>query len=80
MHDQRTFSPAEEDAWTDQAVLSLLLEADAQRPWSEDEVARQIGRHTKDSLNRLYSAGLIHSVHGFVWATRTAVIADKLTS
>ena len=78
MHDQR--SPAEEAAQTDHTILSLLLRDDAQRPWTEDEVAREIGDPlaTTDGLSRLYGAGLIHRVEGFVFATRPAVRAAQL--
>jgi hypothetical protein len=79
MQEQRTFSPAEEDAANDQAVMALLLGPDSARPWSEEEVMREIGKQARDSLNRLYSAGLIHGVHSFVWATRAAVAAERLS-
>ena len=59
--------------------MALLLSPHSARPWSEDEVMREIGTQARDSLNRLYRAGLIHSLHSFVWATRTAVAAERLT-
>jgi hypothetical protein len=37
---------------------------------------REIGRQARGSLDRLNGAGVLHSVHGFVWATRAAVVAD----
>jgi hypothetical protein len=70
MQDQRTLTPAEEDGQTDSAILGLLIDSDVQRPWSRDEIDREIGGDTTDSLNRLYGAGLIHRLQGFVWVTR----------
>jgi hypothetical protein len=81
MHDHRTLTPAEEDARSDSAVLGLMLGQDDQRPWSRDEIAREIGSemNATDSLNRLYGAGLIHRLEGFVWATRAAIKADEIS-
>jgi predicted transcriptional regulator len=76
---QPTLSPAEEDGQTDSAVLALLLYGDSQRPWSVDEIEREIGRDTDDSLARLYGAGLIHRLKRFVWPTRAAVMADEIS-
>jgi len=72
MHDQP--SPAEADDRIDSAILALLLDDDAQRPWSVDEVALEIGDEfaTTDALSRLHRAGLIHRIDPFVFATRPA--------
>jgi hypothetical protein len=80
MHDERTLTPAEEDARDDSAVLALLVEDDTQRPWSLEELAREIRNEIRaiDSVNRLYGAGLIHRLEGFVWPTRAAVKAEAL--
>jgi predicted transcriptional regulator len=56
-------------------VLDLLLERDEQRPWSVEELAREVGQPTAvaDALNALYGAGLIHRTSdGFVFVTRAA--------
>jgi hypothetical protein len=79
MPSKRTLSPAEEDGQTDSAVLALLLYSDSQRPWSVEEVEREIGRDTDDSLARLYGAGLIHRLKRFVWPTRAAVVAEEIS-
>lgn len=63
---------------TDAAVLELLLVGDDQRPWSIDEIEREIGKETKDSLNRLYGGGLIHRLDGFVWPTKAALMAEAI--
>ena len=79
MHEQRS-SLAVEEARRDHAVLGVLLGEDAQRPWTVDEVAREIGDElaTTDSLARLRAAGLVHRLEGFVFATRPAVRAAQL--
>jgi hypothetical protein len=79
MQDQRTLTPAEEDGKIDSAILGCLRDSDEQRPWSDDEITREIGSDTTDSLNRLYGVGLVHRLDGFVWATRAAIAADYLT-
>jgi hypothetical protein len=78
MPKERTPSPAEEDGQVDSAVLALLVYGDS-RPWSVDEVEREIGDDTEDSLARLYGAGLIHRLKRFVWASRAAVMADEIS-
>jgi hypothetical protein len=72
MHDQRSSAEAEDSI--DQAILALLLD-DQARPWSDDEVAREVGDRidVTDSLARLYGAGLVHRLEGFVFATRPAL-------
>jgi hypothetical protein len=79
MHDQPTLTPAEQDGQIDSAILGLLIYENAQRPWSKDEITREIGSDTTDSLNRLYGAGLIHRLQGFVWATRAAIMAQEIS-
>jgi predicted transcriptional regulator len=79
MPKERTLSPAEEDGQTDSAVLALLLYSDSQRPWAVEEIEREIGRDTDDSLARLYGAGLVHRLKRFVWPTRAAVVSDEIS-
>jgi hypothetical protein len=79
MHDQR--SPVgEDDDGNDAGVLALLLDPCDQRPWSTDELLREIGDRVTmaDSLSRLYAAGLIHRCGEFVIATRRALRAARL--
>jgi predicted transcriptional regulator len=80
MHDQRSPTVAEDEERADFAVLHLLTDDDAQRPWTVDEVAREIGDRieAEDSLARLYGAGLVHRIEGFVFATRPALRAVRL--
>jgi hypothetical protein len=69
----------ERDAATDSAILGVLMEETSHRPWSVDEIAREMGYDPTDSLRRLYGGGLIHRKGRFVWASRAAVMADQLS-
>jgi hypothetical protein len=63
------------------AILGLLTDAEVQRPWSVDELEREIGHpvRTADAVARLYAAGLVHRLDGgFVFATRAAVRGVEL--
>ena len=76
MHDQRIHDPEQIDS----AILGLLVGPDSQRPWSDEEVAREIGSkvETADGLARLAGAGLCHRLKDFVWASRAALHAERL--
>ena len=77
MHTQPNYGPEQVDS----AILGLLLDPEASRPWSVDEVAREIGDEvaTADGLARLTAAGLAHRIgEGFVWARRAALHAEAL--
>jgi len=79
MRDDR--SPvAEEEGRVDSGILAMLTAPDASRPWSVDEVAREVGDRidTDDGLARLYGAGLIHRYGEFVFASRAALAAAQL--
>jgi hypothetical protein len=80
MHDQPIPTAIERDAQTDSALLMVLLAETSHRPWSVDEIAREMGDDPSDSLRRLYGGGLIHRLDGFVWATRAAALADEIAS
>lgn len=73
-------SVGQRDADVDGDVLDALLAQDAQRPWSEQEIARMVGDPVlaADSLGRLARAGLIHRLDGFVFASRAALHADQV--
>jgi hypothetical protein len=62
----------------DSAILSLLINEGSHRPWSVDEIEREVRRDPTDSLGRLHGGGLIHRLESFVWAARPAVILDEL--
>jgi hypothetical protein len=72
--------PSPDPEQVDSAVLGLLLAPDSERPWSDEEIAREIGDkvETTDSLARLAGAGLAHRLNSFVWASRAALHAERL--
>jgi hypothetical protein len=77
MHTQPNYGPEQVDS----AILGLLVDPGASRPWSVDEVAREIGDAVAaaDGLARLTAAGLAHQIaEGFVWASRAALHAEAL--
>jgi hypothetical protein len=78
MHPERT--PAEEEISADAAILTLLLDDDHQHPWTDEEVARDIGDDitATDALARLESSGLVRRHAGFVFPTRAAQRAAQL--
>lgn len=77
MPDRQPIPDVDEDQ-IDGALLGLLLMDGSQRPWSEDEIARELKADVSDSLSRLYGGGLIHRLHGFAWATRAALLAEQI--
>jgi hypothetical protein len=80
MQDDSTPSVAEQERTMDQAILALLLTPEEQRPWAVHEVELEIGEHlaTVDSLARLRGVGLVHRCGDFVFASRAALIAERL--
>jgi hypothetical protein len=80
MHDEPTPAAQEERADTD--VLSLLLYDDMPHPWSDEEIARELGNPVEatDALSRLHRCGLVHRIGGFVFPTRAARRAAQLAS
>jgi hypothetical protein len=64
-----------------EAVLGLLLQRDGPGIWSEDELARAVGKpmDVEDAIVRLYGEGLIHRLDGFVFATRAAIHYEKIS-
>jgi hypothetical protein len=73
--------PAESKARTESTIMSLLLVQDDQRPWSTEELIREIGREldVRDAISDLHAVGLLHrTTDGFVFATRAATHLDQL--
>lgn len=69
-------TPAMEEARMDAAVLEVLLDEDTQRPWSVDEIAREVEDPiaAADCVDRLARSGLVHQLDGgFVFASRAAL-------
>jgi hypothetical protein len=73
-------SEDEREVHIDGVILAVLLASDAQRPWSEDEVAREIEDPiaASDGLKRLARGGLVHRLDGFVFASRAAQVAEEI--
>lgn len=73
-------SPATLEAIAQEAVMGLLLHRDGPGIWSEQELARAVGRpmDVEDAIVRLHGEGLIHRLHGFVFAARAAVYYEKI--
>jgi hypothetical protein len=69
---------AERQAKEDHAILSILLDDKSHRPWTFEEVKRELDDDPTDGLQRLYGGGLIHKHAGFVWATRAAGMAEEI--
>ncbi len=76
-----TLMPAESQARTESAVMTLLLLHDDQRPWSTDELIREIGRpdDVRNAIYSLHGVGLLHRTSdGFIFPTRAATHLDGL--
>ena len=80
MQDESSRTPVEDAESIDKTVLMLLLADDGGPLWSVEEVEREIGPRlaTVGSLERLRAAGLLHRCGEFVFATRAAILADRL--
>jgi hypothetical protein len=72
---------ARQDDHVEWIVLSLLLESRMTRPWSTQELARELGDELQatDAVERLRGAGLVHRCQEFVFATRSAVRFHELS-
>jgi HD-like signal output (HDOD) protein len=64
-----------DEARIDWAILNLLIDTDQQRPRAIEELIREHGnqRDALDGVDRLHSAGLVHRIGEFVFATRAAI-------
>ncbi len=82
MPDDETTREQEPDSTTTEAgILDRLTGEDDQRPWSVDELIRDVGYRLPalDAINSLHHSGLIHRTKDdLIYPTRTAVRAKEL--
>jgi hypothetical protein len=82
MPDEQPIPAREPDETTiESGILDRLTYPDDQRPWSIDELIRDIGQRlgVVDAIAKLHGLGLIHRTSDdFIFATRTAVRAKEL--
>jgi hypothetical protein len=81
MQDETSQNASEEDERAQKAVLGLLLRPNEQRPWSVDEIEREVGEKlaVTDAIAALHAAGLLHRCGEFVFASHAAVSMDRLS-
>jgi len=76
-----TPEPTASATQTESAIMTVLLVPEDQRPWSTDELIRDIGRprDVLDAISNLHAAGLLHrTTDGFLFATHAAIYIDQL--
>lgn len=83
MPENRTVGdPAGQDDADDNSIMGALLVESDQRPWSVEELARDLGNHIRaqDSINRLQRLGLIHRTNDdLVYPTKAAIHMDRIS-
>jgi hypothetical protein len=72
MLEKRSPTTAQEGGQVDHTGVLLLLDHEAQRPWSEQEADRETSRDDKNNLARLHVAGALDRLVDFVCATGVA--------
>ena len=81
MHEQGICDPAAEDDRDDKTIMSVLLVKDDQRPWSIEDLARELGDHLRaiDAVERLHRSGLVHrTAEDLVFPTRAALHMGRI--
>jgi hypothetical protein len=81
MHKHRTPERLGEHALLDRGVLNLMLDADRQRPRSEEEISRALSvpGDIRESLRRLRACKLIHRWNDLAIAAHPAVRFCEIT-
>lgn len=77
-----TISTEDRDRGIERAILGLLASSPGGRPWSEAELALELGERiaTLDAIDRLRRAGIVHRCDGLVFLTRAAIVLDGLVA
>jgi hypothetical protein len=79
--EQPTRAAAPDSITVESGILDRLTYQDDQRPWSIDELIRDIGQRlgVVDAVLKLHGLGLVHRTSDdFIFATRAAVRAKEL--
>ena len=73
-------SLADDDKTVEAGILERLTGERDQRPWSVDELIRDVGQRLPaiDAINNLQRIGLIHRCGELVFPTRVALRAAEL--
>lgn len=80
MPHNRTPDAPDESGRLDGAIIGLLAGPERQRPWSEDEIARELSTpgEVRERLDCLCESELVHRFCGLVSITRAAVRCDEI--
>jgi hypothetical protein len=81
MPDEQTTPTREPDETTIEAgILDRLTDPEDQRPWSVEELVRDVGHRlaTLDAVSNLEHLGLLHRCGDLVFPTRPALRAKEL--
>lgn len=74
MSSEKATSANDEDR-VDGAIMELLLAPEDQRPWTIDDLTREVGStiEVEDGISRLIRAGLAHRQNDLVVPSRAAL-------
>lgn len=82
MHQQGIRETAVENDRDDRTIIGVLLVKDDQRPWSVEELERELGDRLRavDAIDRLRASGLIHrTADDLIFPTRAALHLDRIS-
>jgi hypothetical protein len=76
---REVIAPMQDEKYPVEFAVFDLLRHEGGRPWSDTEVAREIGDslQAEDALAQLQRWGLVHRLGGFAWITRAAAFAAR---
>jgi hypothetical protein len=83
MPTEPTLTPAEKDICAERGIIGLLLAESNRYPVSVEEIKRELGDYLSlsaiDAIERLRGEGLIHRCGEYVFATRAAFAAHRVS-